>query len=1282
MTLRVATDVGGTFTDLVAFRPGPTGVEIITAKAHTTPQALDCAVLDVLAKASTIPQDIAFFAHGTTAIINAITERKGVCTAMVTTTGFRDTLEIARGNRPDFFNLSYKKPAPFVPRHLRFEVSGRIAHTGVELEPLDLPAVDGIASAVLAHRPRVEAIAVCLLHSYANSQHEDAVASRLRTLCPDLEIVSSSEVAPQWREYERGSTAVLSAYVAPIAKRYMARLAASLAAEGMKCRPYIMHSSCGVDTVEGASARPISLIESGPSAGVWAAAMLGEALGLANVLALDIGGTTAKCSLLPCCQVQVKSEHHVEKTPTSAGYPLLVPAVDIVEIGMGGGSLASAELVAGGAAPRLRVGPQSAGAHPGPASYGKGGDSATTTDANLALGRLNPHFFCGGSTDADMTAVEVVLGNLRAQLEWASTAEVARGIVRIANAKMANALKLVSVNRGFDPRDFTLVAFGGGGGMHACALARELGIGEVVVPRAAAVFSAWGMLVSDLRRDYVRTCLVDCDLSAGDSIAAGVARAYNRGVEQLEDQAITQWAATAGELAFEHHVSLRYQNQEHTVEVASDRRLAPDLVSHLLTKFHAQYEREYTYRLDAPVQLVSLRVVAKSPVGRLAPARLVRTGRTTVDAIKGLRLVDFDEAGVHEAVIFDASKLEPGMVFDGPAIVESADNVAVVYPGMDVLLDDYGNLRIKTSRVMEQQVASAIGSFGIVDAINEEIIQSGVQAAAQEMFVAMQHTAMSAIIYEVLDFGTAILDPAGELASSGAGIPGFVGLLHSAAKQVIAKFSIRGGILPGDIFALNDPYRGGATHLNDILILMPIFTGGPVHGGCADGTLVGWAANMAHYSDIGGLAPGSMSTEATDLFQEGLNLPGIKLVHGGVKNDAVFDIIFANSRMPDRLEGDLWAAIASVRTGDRRVRDLVAKYGTNTYLTAVAKYLDYGEALVLQSLKQLPSQRFELEEEQDSGIVYRVAVEIQNGVFIVDLTRSDDQHAGPFNLSHDGAVVCAMLLLKNLTSPQAVCNGGTFRPLDVRTRLGSVFNPRAPAAQGFYYEVLVQLYDLLWRAVASGLPRHLPAGHFASICGTIFGGTHPDTCRPYSVIEPELGGWGASADADGNPAVFSGIHGDTFNLEAEVAEARHGVLVRRYALSSESGGHGQWRGGKGVCIEYEVRSDDAWLTFAYTRSKFPPWGLNGGHPGTLNYIVVLRKSGGREILSSATGLRLGAGDVIQIHTGNGAGWGAPADRSRHLVVADVQDGYITAEDAQNVYGLPLELLEQAPIGGA
>jgi N-methylhydantoinase A len=682
MTLRVATDVGGTFTDLVAFETLADGsTRITTAKSDTTPPNFEQGVLNVLEKGGIAPQAVDFLAHGTTVVINALTERKGVKVGLVTTKGFRDSLEIARGNRPDFFNLAYEKPMAFVPRFLRREMAGRMDYHGAEVIPLDLSVLAGIVADFKAEG--VEAVAISFLHAYANPAHEQAALAELLRLWPEVAAVAAHQIAREWREYERTNTAVLSAYVQPAAERYLRKLESGLKGRGLKCAPYIMQSNCGVDSLDATARVPITMVESGPASGFWGAAELGRLIGAPNILALDIGGTTAKCSLIENGQVRIMTDYWIERDGRSSGYPIMVPVVDLVEIGNGGGSIAWVDDFS-----KLHVGPQSAGAMPGPAAYGRGGENATTTDANLWLGRINRDYFCGGEVTADMAATERALAALARKLSI-STEEAARGIIRIANNNMVNALKLVSLNRGHDPRDFTLVAFGGGGAMHAAALGAELGVSKVVIPAGASVFSAWGMMMSDLRRDYFVTRLATLDPGAASGIEAAFAAS--------EEQARAQFAAegiASGRLKLARFGKFRYQNQEHTVEVPLAGRVTDASLSRIVADFHATYEKEYTYRLAAPVEMVGLHVIATAEVGKLTMKSAPEIAADGSAAVKGRRQVDYALEGVHEALIYDGTKLAPGMEFSGPAVVEDPGTTIVIHPGNRVHVDGFGNLHV------------------------------------------------------------------------------------------------------------------------------------------------------------------------------------------------------------------------------------------------------------------------------------------------------------------------------------------------------------------------------------------------------------------------------------------------------------------------------------------------------------------------------------------------------------------------------------------------------------
>ena len=676
--MRVATDVGGTFTDLVCFDAGG----IRTVKTDTTPSAFERGVLNAIDKAALDPAAFGFFAHGTTVVINALLSRRGARTALITTRGFRDVLEIARGNRPDLFNFAFTKPAPFVPRYLRHEITERIDYRGEVLETVRLDELPDIVTALKA--AEVEAVAVCLLHGYVNPEHERAVVDRLAELWPEADVIASHGVCREWREYERTSTTVLSAYVLPVAKRYLGRLESELADRGLVQAPYIMQSNAGIATVRGAAGNPISMVESGPASGVLGAIALGRQIGVDNLIALDIGGTTAKCALIHDGQARVTTEYAIEWSRTNAGYPIRTPVVEIVEIGNGGGSIAWVD--EGG---RMNVGPQSAGSMPGPAAYGRGGEAVTTTDANLVLGRINPALFLGGEQEPDVAAVDAAFADLAAKV-GGTRQEIARGVVRIANANMVNALKLVSLNKGYDPRDFALIAFGGGGAMHAVDLAEQLMVPKVIIPANASVFSAWGMLMTDLRRDFLQTRVSSLDAENATDIATAYAA-----IEEEARRLCLDEGMPADGLRVERFADMRYRGQEHTVKVAfPGGGVTADTIAEAIAAFHDAHEREYTFRLTNPVELVNYHVVVLAGIDKQPLPERPVTGRPLTDARRQPRTVDFDEHGVHRADIYDWALLEPGMSFDGPAVVEDPSTTLVVAPGKRVAMDALGNLHV------------------------------------------------------------------------------------------------------------------------------------------------------------------------------------------------------------------------------------------------------------------------------------------------------------------------------------------------------------------------------------------------------------------------------------------------------------------------------------------------------------------------------------------------------------------------------------------------------------
>lgn len=517
-----------------------------------------------------------------------------------------------------------------------------------------------------------------------------------------------------------------------------------------------------------------------------------------------------------------------------------------------------------------------------------------------------------------------------------------------------------------------------------------------------------------------------------------------------------------------------------------------------------------------------------------------------------------------------------------------------------------------------------------VDPFTISVIQASLIAAADEMFAVLKKTAMSPIIYEVLDVGTGITDAEGNLVSSGAGIPTFVGVLDKAVKRIV-ELNPAGSIEPGDMFVTNDPYYGGVTHLNDVVIALPVFV---------DDTLIAWTASIAHWNDVGGKTPGSMAVDVNEIFQEGLRLPAVKLFDGGQKLDSVFDIISANSRLPDFVQGDLWAQVAASRKAESRIRELVENHGLVAYQQALAALFEEGEDRGRAGLAALPAGTYTIEEEQDDGAHWRAAITIAPDKFTVDLTGNPAQRDAPYNTSRDGAVISSQMIFKALTDPTLFANAGSFRPLEVITEPGTVFHATGTAPHGYYFETRIRLYDMLWQCMARAMPERLPAGHFASICGTVLAGEHPDTGRRYTMVEPQMGGWGATSSRDGLDAMYSTSHGETFNCPVEICEARYGIDVVYKRLNGTAEGAGQHRGGKGLQTSYRPRGR-AVLSAGYSRNRQPVWGSNGGSTGGNNGISVVKPNTGKTDYAYVSGLEIEPGDEILVQTANGGGWGKP-----------------------------------------
>ncbi|MFI6926956.1 hydantoinase/oxoprolinase family protein [Nonomuraea spiralis] len=671
MTYRVAMDIGGTFTDVVCYDER-TGA-VTASKAPTTPGDLAEGVFAALARVVDDPAAISFFVHGTTQGLNALLERKGARVLLLASRGGGDVYTIARGNRDRMFDLRYRKPSPLVPRRDVMEAGGRLDYRGRELEPLDEEAVRQAARR--AREEGFDAVAVCLLFSFADPAHELRAGEILRAeLGEDVLVVLSHEVAREWREYERTSSAVLEAYTGPVVRTYLAGIERRFAERGLPVPVHVMQSSGGLVNASYAMRRPLQTLLSGPVGGTMGGVAAARMLGRENAICVDMGGTSFDVSLVVGGRPDVSAEARVE------GYPVLMPIVNLHTIGAGGGSIAYAEAGA------LRVGPESAGAVPGPACYGRGGTRPTVTDANVVLGRVDPAWFAGGLMTLDEEAAGTAVVTLAEELGL-DPLRLAEGVCDVANAKMAQAIRTLTVEHGVEPREFALVAFGGAGAMHAVFIARELGISEVVVPRFPGAFSAWGMLEADVRRDLTHPYFRPQDTLDGTDMSRNLGTLEREALEALAGQGVPEERRRV-----EHAVDLRYEGQDYTLTIPLRDAAEPGEPG-FLAAIAARYAEAHTSRYghatpEAPVEFVMLRSTGFGSFPRAAAA----TGQAPEETAGDVRDVIFD--GVpHRTPVLRRAGLTGS--FAGPAIVVEETATTVIPPGCLAAIDDNGFLIVK-----------------------------------------------------------------------------------------------------------------------------------------------------------------------------------------------------------------------------------------------------------------------------------------------------------------------------------------------------------------------------------------------------------------------------------------------------------------------------------------------------------------------------------------------------------------------------------------------------------
>ena len=694
---RLGVDVGGTFTDAILLNES-TG-EARTGKVPSTPSDPSDGFLRVvrrmLEEGAVPPETVRYVVHGTTVATNAIIEGNLSKTAFITTDGFKDLLEIQTGIRPALYDLQFEKLKPLVPRYLSFGVPERLDFRGDVLMPLDEDATRRVAEQL--RDEGVESVAVCLLHSYINPDHEQRIGEILHDVLPGALRSLSSDVAPEFREYFRASTTVINAAIRPIVSRYLDRIQSRVRGSGVLGELLVMQSSGGVLTFDAAIERPVFMVESGPAAGVIAASNLGQNLGHKNVISFDMGGTTAKAGLIENGTPRVTKEYEVGGTAATtehgsrgSGYPIRTPVIDLVEIGAGGGSIAWID--SGGI---LRVGPHSAGADPGPVCYGQGGTEPTITDANLVLGRISSDYFLGGEMRLDAEAARRAIEEKCADPLGMGVDEIALGIVEIANNAMVGALRRVSIQRGYDPRDFLLVAFGGAGPVHANRLAEELEIPTVLVPMSPGTTSAMGLLVTDIKHDYSLALIQRVDRVDPQEVGTHFQRMRSNGENALAREGVTSDA-----MSFVYQADMRYVGQSYELTIAlPDSYLKSNRTEETLNLFHSEHERSYGFKAeDEPVEFVALRLSAIGVIPKPQLRKLSPGGDPTTNTLKETRPVYFAETGGRvDCPIYDRYQLGSGDEITGPAIIEEVDSTTVIHPDYRAAVDQFGNLFLSVS---------------------------------------------------------------------------------------------------------------------------------------------------------------------------------------------------------------------------------------------------------------------------------------------------------------------------------------------------------------------------------------------------------------------------------------------------------------------------------------------------------------------------------------------------------------------------------------------------------
>jgi len=1235
----IGIDVGGTFTDFVVARKGQPPRYFKTASTPNDPSeglmtglneaasAHDLSLSDFLASADMI-------IHGSTVATNTLVERKGAKVGLITTDGFRDLLGMREGLKEDRYNLRMTPVVPLVPRYLRAEVPERVKADGKVKVALDEDALNKALDGLKDEG--VEALAVCFLFSYLNSDHEDRVGEIIQDKFPGMYTSLSSQVIPQIKEFDRLSTTVINSYVGPVLGRYLESLQERLTSYSQAGDFLIMQSNGGVAPIEDSSRLAVRSILSGPAGGVSGAAAYGRLSSSANIIAFDMGGTSTDISLIE------NGEPHMSTEKFEAGWKISVPMIDIHTMGAGGGSIASVGL--GGI---MQVGPESAGAVPGPASYGKGGDLPTVTDANLALGYLDPGNFLGGNAKLDRSLAEKAVAGHVAQPLGLSMIEAAEGISTVVSTSISEGVRLMSVQRGVDPRQFTMMAFGGAAGLQAGKVARQLQVEKVIIPAAAAVLSAHGMLSTDLKYDYSRSypaALLGIDLDAVKGIVSGM---ESEGRDKLLGQGVPE-----SDIEVTVSADMRYLDQIYEVNVPLPS-LAQDPAACLdqwAANFHNRYQELYSYsQSEQEIRLVTLRATVVGRLPKLDPPPL-DTGNTGPPKEKSRR--DIYLGGWVEAPVYEIGDLSPGSSITGPAILESDFTTVLVEARDSVTIDVYGGIELQVSLESGPDTAAATDR---PDPVTLAVVEHRLESIALEMTEVMLRTAMSQILNSSRDFSTAILDADCQLVAQGEGIPVHVSALPVAGAAVRDYFGDT--IAEGDLFILNDPYFGGS-HLPDITIIRPVFD---------QGRLLFYAVNRAHHSDVGGGTHGGYNPRATEIYQEGIRIPPLKLYDRGVPREDVLQMLSANVRQPENFLGDLNAQIGSVMIAAQRIGELLESYGADRLLAAVEEILAATERQVRQFISEWPDGVYYGESLVDDDgfdsklIPIRAKVTISGDSMTIDLGESSKQVKGFINSAYANTRSLAHAAIMYIAPADLAKNEGSMRPVEILAPKGLIVNanPPAPVCMSTNH-CAEEIVEAIFKALSQAVPKEVNAG-FSRRLRYAITGKDPRTGRQFIWhFFLARGGGGATYGYDGWPGVGEiNVAGGIRSPSIEVTEERFPFFIRRHELRPNSGGSGAWRGGLGgICDLVYEGEGPALLNTAGDGIVVPPFGLFGGEDGLPHDYKIISNGTERPLGSKETEVVVNPGDHVYCLSSGGGGYGDPAERSPEADEWDRRNGYV------------------------